>query len=241
MKATVIGIEVFTENNFVLKLKPEKKLKYGAGQFVMLKVDGNEKPFSISSHPSENSLEFLIKEHDDGTVTPKLLHLKKGDNVRIDGPFGAFSVKDTRAKEIVFIAAGTGVAPFRAMVIDALMRFPDKKITLIFGFRFDFYYEKIWDNLKKKYKNFNLVACCSRAEEIKWKGRAGRVTDYLKEVLKDAKGKEVYICGQEKMVDEVEKQLIEQIGFAKSQIHVEEWKEDRKLGNAKASVIAVSA
>lgn len=234
MKAKVVGIEVFSENNFVLKLKPEKQLKYLAGQFVMLGFAGNEKPFSISSHPCEKYMEFLIKEHDDGPVTPKLMHLKKGDEVEIDGPFGAFGVKETKAKEIVFVAAGTGVAPFRAMVIDALQRFPKKKITLIFGFRFDFYYEKIWKDLQKKYKNFNLIACCSRPEEAKWKGLSGHVTDFFTKIKENPNEKDVYICGSESMVEEAKKILIKDYKFNSDQIRVEEWKEAKKMIAARA-------
>jgi NAD(P)H-flavin reductase len=233
MKAKVVGIEVFSENNFVLKLKPEKKFEYKAGQFVMLKVNGNQKPFSVSSHPSEEYLEFLIKEHDDGTVTPKLLHLKKGDKIELDGPFGVFNVRGTKAKEIVFIAAGTGVAPFRAMIIDALQRFSDKKITLVFGFRFDFYYEKIWKDLQKKYKNFNLIACCSRPEEVKRKGLCGHVADFFVRIKDNPKDKEIYICGSEAMVEEAKKILLNDYKFKEDQIRVEEWKEDRKLGHGK--------
>jgi NAD(P)H-flavin reductase len=230
MKAKVEGIEVFSENSFVLKLKPSGKFDYRAGQFVMLKAGECEKPFSISSHPSEKFLEFLIREHNDGSVTPKLMHLKKGDVVEVEGPFGAFGVRESKAKEILFVAAGTGVAPFRAMVQDALLRFPNKKITLLFGFRFDFYYEKIWKSLQKKYKNFNLVACCSKPGK-EWKGKSGRVTDFLGEVLKPSM--EIYICGQEKMVEDVKVQLTGKLGVDAKRVHVEEWKEEKVAAAAR--------
>jgi NAD(P)H-flavin reductase len=227
IKATVRNIQTFSEDNFLLSVEPEKKFNFKAGQFVMITCNGKERPFSISSPTSEKNLEFLIKKHLDGELTPSLCSLKKGVKIEISGPFGNFGVRDTKAKEIVFIAAGTGVAPFRAMIVDALKRFPDKKINLIFGFRNDFYFEDFWRTLEKKNKNFKVFASCSQPTP-KWKGLTGRVTEHLSEVLVNPSQEEVYICGPSVMVEDVKKRLLDDVKLKLEQIHVEEWHEQKK-------------
>lgn len=220
-KVEVESVEKFEENNFFLKVRPKKKFKFKPGQFVMIEFDGVKKPFSIASFPGEETIDFLISTHPDGQITPKLAELKEGDSFDVEGPYGTFVVKDTDAKEIIFIAAGTGVAPFRSMVTDALYRFPDKKIGLIFGFRYDFYFNDFWKKLQKVHKHFDICGCCTRPPK-KWNGYTGRVTEHLANKIQDAKDKEVYICGPPAMVKDTLKELKE-IGFKAKQIHLEKW------------------
>ncbi|MFH1802253.1 MAG: FAD-binding oxidoreductase [archaeon] len=221
LKVKVESIERFREHNFFMKTKPEKELKFKAGQFVMVGLGEIEKPFSIASFLGEKTLDFLISVHPDGEMTPKLEGMKKGDGFVVGGPYGVFGVKDTNAKEIVFVAAGTGVAPFRSMVVDALQRFHDKKIKLIFGFRYDYYFEKFWKELGKKYKNFEVCATCSKPGKG-WKGKSGRVTEHFDCEIKDSKAKEVYICGPPAMVQSTKEELA-RLGFNNKQIHMEKW------------------
>lgn len=223
MKAEVTSIEVFSEDNFVLKLAKPEGFEYRAGQFAMLHFNSKQKPFSIASHPSEEELIFLIKEHDNGDVTPHLMELKEGDEVEITGPFGVYEVKASDAEEIVFIAAGTGVAPFRSMILDVLERFPDKRVRLIFGFRYDFYFGDFWEGLKKEHSNFDYYVCCSRPKEAKWEGACGRITDDLEERIGGVDGKDVYVCGSEGVVEGVKDKLFNDMKFPKERVHIEEW------------------
>jgi NAD(P)H-flavin reductase len=188
----------------------------------MIKHQGIEKPFSIASFPGEETVDFLISTHPDGMLTPKLARMKSGDGFEIAGPYGVFNVKDTKAKEIIFVAAGTGIAPFRSMVMDALQRFSKKKVKLIFGFRHDFYFEKYWRELEHSYENFSMCLCCSKPRDG-WKGNSGRVTACLEGEIKNAKSKEVYICGPPQMVQDTKDILEKELGFRKEQIHLEKW------------------
>jgi NAD(P)H-flavin reductase len=114
----VVKVELYDNKTFLLEITKPEGFEFKAGQFAMIHTHGSEKPFSIASPPSLKNLQFLIKEHDEGTVTQYLDDLKKGDKLKITAPFGVFCVRDTKAKELYFIAAGTGVAPFRSMICD---------------------------------------------------------------------------------------------------------------------------
>ena len=187
-------IKKFSKGSISISLEKPKELNFKAGQFMMIHCNGKEKPFSIGSHPSEKTLDFLIKVHPNGKITPKLCNLKKGSPLKISGPYGTFIVKSTL----------------------------DKKITLIFGFRNDFYYKKEFEKLEQEYSNFNLIPSCSAPKKT-WKGKTGRVTEHIKEIIKSPDYKEVYICGMPEMVKTVKTMLIDEIGLKTEQVHVEEW------------------
>ena len=70
----------------------------------------------------------------DGYFSPKLSKLKVGDLVEVNGPFGKFKIDEKKIADskFVFIASGTGVAPFRSMV----RTYPDLDYTLIHGVRY---------------------------------------------------------------------------------------------------------
>lgn len=101
------------------------------GQVVALSTDDKIAPrlYSICSAPDNEYLQVLFSLKPDGELTPLLARLKPGDTLRVSAPFGAFLGDDRPAW---WIAAGTGVAPYRAMMLAGLAH--NKK--LIHGGRF---------------------------------------------------------------------------------------------------------
>lgn len=82
-----------------------------ATELTLLKEGWKEKgrPFTFTSRPDENALEFVIKSYPDHDgVTEQLAMMEPGDRVEITDPFGAI----TDHGPGVFIAAGAGITPF---------------------------------------------------------------------------------------------------------------------------------
>lgn len=221
-EATVTKLDKYTEHSLLIRMKLSEKMDYNAGQFVMVQLNGIKKPFSISSPPSQDKLELLIRMHEEGLLTPHLWELKVGDTLEIIGPYGKFGVVESENKEIVFISAGTGVAPFHAMIGELLASGTDKKVSLLFGFRDNFFFEEIFKDYEKKYSNFKMYASCS-GDRKDWTGLKGRITEHFKELLGNGKGKDYYICGPKPMVEDTEKRLKEEFGIDAKNIHVERW------------------
>lgn len=218
----VVKNDHFTED-FLLTLKPENKISFKSGQFFLLHTNGTERPFSAASPPSDKNLQFLIRKHINGAVTPVLEKLVKGENIEISGPYGAFTLKPGK-EELIFICTGTGIAPFRSMIPDALEKSPTRRIILINGFRHECFFEDMWNKLVKSRKNFKLYGACSSPDK-KWKGLQGHVTDHLSKIITSPKDKLIYICGSEKMVADVKKVLTEKCKIKTNQIKVEEWRD----------------
>lgn len=79
--------------------------------------------YSVSSprdgeRPNFNNLSLTVKREPDGICSNYLCDLKKGDRVRVTGPFGAtFLMPDDPRARLLMICTGTGSAPFRAFTM----------------------------------------------------------------------------------------------------------------------------
>jgi ferredoxin--NADP+ reductase len=92
-------------------------MEFTPGQHIHLGMaeDSHMREYSIYSSPDESDLKVLFKSIQDGEVSPKLAKAKPGDRLQIQGPFGNFLLPDGN-KNILCIATGTGIAPFRSYI-----------------------------------------------------------------------------------------------------------------------------
>ena len=226
---TVSKIVTLSDTVKLFRLQFDKGVIFSfiPGQFVIVfhAVDGREvkRSYSIASAPANNDfIEVLVRRKDDGELTPWMHSLSEGIKLEIRGPFGRFNIRD-KAKDLVFIAAGAGIAPFRGMIVDYFEDGGKNEATLIFGFRSerDFFFKQEFEDLTKRYKTFKLVPTASQSGP-KWNGERGRVNVVLGKYLKPGINKDVYLCGPSAMVGGTIKALIG-IGFAKEQIYFEQW------------------
>lgn len=116
-----------------------KQLDFRAGQFVWLKLGPHpftlhENPFSIVSAPQDGRLEFLIREA--GDFTSAIGAVAPGTPAWIDGPYGAFTLDAApRARRIVMLAGGVGLAPCLGMLREAAACGDGRAFHLVFANR----------------------------------------------------------------------------------------------------------
>lgn len=184
--------------------------------------------YSIASPPCGNRFALCLNRVEDGIAAPYLFTLKTGDEVEVGEASGDFTLRETRRRAI-FVGTGTGVAPFRSMLLYHLPR-TQPEITLLFGVRYerDLLYREEFESLAEQYKSFHFLPAITRPTES-WTGRIGRVQAHLDEALAirtpgEARGVDVYICGSDEMVENVRKEL-EKRGLAEQQIIYEKYSE----------------
>lgn len=182
----------------VFWLAVERTYDFKAGQTVKVGLGDNLPPriYSICSGNREDELRILFNIKEGGALTPRLAKLKPGDAVWVSEPGGSFI---GTADPSVWIATGTGIAPFYSMLRSGM----GENKTLLHGVRHadQFYFHKAWEAaLKEDYHRF-----CS-GEDVDGI-RRGRVNRYLEEhdLPQDRK---YYICGQATMCVEVRDLLI---------------------------------
>lgn len=103
-----------------------------AGQFAFVRFDASEgaHPFTITSPwLGDGRMVFLIKGLGDYTkALPSLL--KRGDLLRVEGPYGQFNFAGRKARQI-WVGGGIGITPFIARLQQLALQ-PDGKLIDLF-------------------------------------------------------------------------------------------------------------
>lgn len=104
-----------------------------------------------------------------GVCSNHLCDLQVGDPVKMSGPNGKrFILPATLADhDYIFFATGTGIAPFRGMVLDLLESNCGSGVTLIMGspYATDLIYHDFFLRLQEQYKNFTYITALSREKQ----------------------------------------------------------------------------
>jgi ferredoxin-NADP reductase len=186
------------------------------GQFVSLTrtTDQGEitRAYSIASPPrmsGSDGARFSLCANlvPDGKFTPFLFGLQPGQEVAVQGILGTFNLRPT-PPDSLFVATGTGIAPFRSILLAQLGAHPDTRFTLVFGVRYasTLLYDAELRALEQAHPNFEYRPTVTRPD-AGWTGRTGRVHDHALEIIGDRRDMDVYICGLREMVDELRARL----------------------------------
>ena len=175
----------------------------------------NEKrPFTFTSLPESDFLEFTIKTYPSHKgVTKELLQAKKDDELILHDIFGAIAYKG----EGVFIAGGAGITPFICIFRYLQSKNETGGNKLIFA-------NKTSDDIIlalefKKLLCGNFINILS--DEITEEYAHGQITeDFLKSNINDF-DQQFYVCGPPAMMVAIEEQLLN-LGIDKKAITVEE-------------------
>jgi CDP-4-dehydro-6-deoxyglucose reductase len=217
-------------HHFEFEVPGVENFSFTPGQFISVidRENGKEvtRAYSIASPRGGNKFALCLNRVPDGIVSRWLFELKPGDDVEIHEPLGYFTLRHP-GRRAVFIATGTGIAPFRSMLLDHLPR-TQPHVTLLFGVRYPsgLLYRDELEQLASEYQNFKFMPTVTRPDES-WLGLTGRVQAHLDDALAihtpdELATIDVYICGLKEMVDDVRKQL-KQRGFDRKQIIYEKY------------------
>lgn len=202
-----------------------------AGQWLSAKEhkpDGEEitRAYSIASPPNgSNRFAFCLNRVVDGFMSNFLCDLEVGTDVPFQGPFGNFILRPPM-RDTLFIATGTGIAPFRSMlhwVLADESRHQRHRLWLLFGSRTekDIYYHDEFLKLAAEYPNFQYLPTLSRGSAT-WQGLRGYVQEHVPGFVGDRKDMHAYICGLDRMVN-ANRSLLKELGWDRKSIIVEKY------------------
>jgi len=174
--------------------------------------------YSIASSSIEKEyLEFYISLVRSGALTPRLFALELGDRLWLSPKStGMFTLKDVpEHKHVVFIATGTGLAPYMSMLRTYLEADKPRKFAALHGayHSWDLGYRTELFTLQRICRNFTYLPIITepRGELVPWKGSTGFVQDlWTRGAVKAAWGfqptpdnTDVFLCGNPAMIDSV--------------------------------------
>ena len=198
-----------TPEVLILKFMPDDNLpvEFDPGMFMMITgVDAQGKrytarAFSIASDPSTPGMEFMvIKEpkHGEHIGRSHFVDAKVGDTFMLKGPNGQFRFDPKVNRKVLFIAGGTGLAPFISMLRNIKATSSQSDVILIYSVKFP---TEIIDKAELEgYKSSlgaKLIVTVTRPQEGDgWAGQTGHVDSaMISKYVKDLAERTVYICG----------------------------------------------
>lgn len=201
MPSKIDRVDILTKDviKITLRLPPNQKIKYNAGQYVNLIKKGIKRSYSLANF-NNSRLEFFIKNFQDGEMSNYWFNeAKPNDLIHIEGPLGTFYLRISEKDSLIFLATGTGVAPIKS-ILDDLDKNPEriknKNLWVFVGLKYkeDLFWVPDYANLK-----VNFVKVLSR-EKDDFVGFKGHVQDAVLEQKIPLKNAQVYACGSTVMI-----------------------------------------
>jgi ferredoxin-NADP reductase len=176
---------------------------FAAGQFVSMLTEheGREitRAYSIASAPvMDRFFDVCLNRVQDGFFSNYLCDLPEGATVKIHGPHGYFVLKNLFADPA---------------------RNEGHEFWLIFGVRNreDLYYHDEFVQLQRENRNFHYIPTLSRPDP-EWTGARGYVQEHVREIVKDRRDMDAYICGLKNMVVANRDLLVKEKGWDRKSV-----------------------
>ncbi len=200
IQAKVLSNECLDGGNYLLTL--ERKIDFLPGQVIAVTLgDIPPRLYSIASGVNDDFIQILYSINPQGVLTPKLASLQVEESLSYSKARGTF-LNDK--KDSIWLATGTGIAPFVSMArsdleIDRYVK------ALVHGTRGPYHFGA--DLFKKllgiKYERY-VSGHLSEVNDSK-RGRIGSSFEDSRMIDRNA---EYYLCGKAEMVVEMRDLLI---------------------------------
>ncbi|MDB5839357.1 MAG: flavin oxidoreductase [Herminiimonas sp.] len=190
-----------------LRFPAGTKVKFKAGQYLSMQLeDGTFRHFSMANPPHQNDgVELHIRHVPGGRFSQRVADgLAVGDTLSVSIPYGDFHLREANDKPVVLLASGTGFAPIKSIVEDAVKRKLSRSMVLYWGARRaeDLYRMDLPLKWETQLPWFRFVPVLSEAGPADgWEGRTGFVHQAVMDDIASLAGHEVYACGAPAMIN----------------------------------------
>lgn len=211
-EAKVTSATPLTHDIMQLRLRLSRPVGFIAGQYADLQVDGIEgaRSYSFAEAATQGATDqpcFHIRRVAGGAFTTWLFSGDRvGARLTLRGPLGQFRLRKG-AGPIVCVAGGSGLAPIKCLLEQALHERCDRPVLLLYGGREqrDLYCRTEIEALGARWPSkFEYVpVLSSEAASSEWTGVRGMVADHMVATPELAQA-QIYLCGPPPMVDAAE-------------------------------------
>ncbi|MDY7578004.1 CDP-6-deoxy-delta-3,4-glucoseen reductase [Herbaspirillum sp. RTI4] len=233
----VAGLEKVADDVIVLSLQlpGSDRLQYKAGQYVeFLLRDGKRRSYSMANAPHlDQPLSLHIRHMPGGLFTDQVFStMKERDILRIEGPLGTFFLREDSDKPMLLLASGTGFAPIKAIIEQAIHSETERPMTLYWGGRrpADLYMHALCEEWARTLPHFRYVPVVSNAAaDDAWSGREGFVHAAVIEDFPDLSGYQVYACGAPLMVAAAQRDFVARCHLPEEEFYADSFTSEADL------------
>jgi ferredoxin-NADP reductase len=190
-------------------LPSDRKLNARPGQFLTFTFlfDGKKmtRSYSICSSPARSGyVEITPKRVSEGCVSVFLNdRASVGLTIEANGPFGQFFWDESKHRNVVLLAAGSGITPMMAMLryMDDLCL--ETTATLLYCVRTasDIMFESELEQLRSRLRSFQYHVLLSQPH-AEWSGPRGRISrEFIADTVKDPASTTYFLCGPPPFMD----------------------------------------
>jgi ferredoxin-NADP reductase len=187
-----------------------------AGQYVFLDfaqpVNRDDRPsmraLSIASAPYEERLMFVMRDSE-SAFKKNMRAMNVGDEILIKGPLGHVAIPENLHQPIMFLIAGVGITPVRAMLKQEEYIKSQRPITVIYSNKTQADVALRDDVEKITLPNYKLVYTLTR-EEGEWSGEKGRINaEMIRRYVDDTFNQMYYVVGTGEFITAMQAVLTE--------------------------------
>jgi ferredoxin-NAD(P)+ reductase (naphthalene dioxygenase ferredoxin-specific) len=159
---TITFVERVTHDVVVVRALPEggQAVPFLAGQFAVLAPPGfPSREYSFANRPGTLELEFHIRARVGGNVSSYFYdRARRGDRFSLNGPFGNAYLRKEHLGPVTLVAGGTGLAPAKSILAEALATSPNRPVDLYFSVRWqrDLYFDDQFRQLAASNSQFRF-------------------------------------------------------------------------------------
>ena len=201
-----------TENAFEIELTRPPSFEFKPGQTIRFLHESLERYYSLLSTPDDSNLALCVCHLPQGNFSPLLANAEIGIQLNLTGPHGYFTFKSSSRKP-VFIATGTGIAPFVSFARSGITDFTLLHQAISAD---ELYFKSYFQKITPKY--FSCLPVTPGKESSSSKLYHGKISECIRKNLHPG-SYDFYLCGEREMIREVT-QLVDEI-YPESRVYTE--------------------
>ena len=201
-----------TENAFEIELTRPPSFEFKPGQTIRFLHESLERYYSLLSTPDDSNLALCVCHLPQGNFSPLLANAEIGIQLNLTGPHGYFTFKSSIRKP-VFIATGTGIAPFVSFARSGITDFTLLHQAISAD---ELYFKSYFQKITPKY--FSCLPVTPSKTFSFPNLYCGKISECIKKNLRPG-SYDFYLCGEREMIREVT-QLVDEI-YPESRVYTE--------------------
>lgn len=223
LTARIDSIERVASDVAVLRLALDGAFAYQPGQYLdVLLADGQRRSYSMACPGGGGQVELHVRHLPGGLFTDRVFgELCAGHALALEGPGGDFYLR-AGDSPVILLASGTGFAPVKALVEQAIAAGNTRPFHLYWGGRraADLYMDALCRQWAAALPWLRYTPVLSEAD-AHWQGRTGFVHRAVLDDYADLSAHEVYACGAPAMVAAARADLQAQRGLDAANFHAD--------------------